>query len=151
MDPQLQSVIEQQQSQINQLLKHVQHLEGQVQHVASEVGKPVNVVVDNNNNSHKLQPKKPPVFDGKDRKHDVDTWLNQLERYFKACGVKYITDKGCVDYAVSLLEGDASVWWDNLENSAELADAQPVQYWTEFKEAIRAMYQQPNTSPNSSL
>ena len=110
-----------------------------------------------------LKPVKPSHFDGTSRDYDVDTWLSEMERYFKAAGIA-LTNERCVAFAASMLRTDASVWWENYHDvllvalgddgvaamdDASVAAENREWKWDEFKAAIRAQFQPPNVSQNA--
>ena len=145
----MEAVVQEQQQQINQLMQHVQHLQGQI---ANQQQQPINVQVQappRDNEFIRLKPAKPSTFDGKSREFDVVTWISEVERYFGAAGVNYATDVKCLPYAVSLLKGDASIWWDNYVQMSSVGDEQKISYWIELKEAIKAQFQPANVSQNA--
>jgi hypothetical protein len=93
-----------------------------------------------------LKPNKPNTYDGQ-RKHDLDSWISEVTRYFKACGIETINlSEKCVPYAVSLLRGDASIWWENHQTMIRTQELEAVDKWLPFIEAIRLQFQPANKS-----
>jgi hypothetical protein len=160
--------IQQQQLQINQLAHQIQLLEQQlieaqqnnnnqqpppvpVPPIANNtINVPAPVVTVNNvSTGNKLKPAKPSTYDGK-RKNDVDIWLNEMIRYFKACGIEnHITDLSCVPFAVSQLRSDASVWWDSLKQLFREVEESQIEYWPQFEQAIQEQFQTPNKNQDA--
>lgn len=140
---------QQQQAQINHLAQQIHLLEQQLAQAQQnnqhpQIIVPAPVVNNISSGSNKLKPAKPNTYDGK-RKNDVDTWLNEMVRYFKACGIaNYISDLSCVPFAVSQLRGDASVWWDSHKQQVHEDHEQLVEYWPEFEQSIQQQFQASN-------
>jgi hypothetical protein len=129
---QLRAIVEQQSVMVHQLQQQVSQLQQQV-HTSST-------------SSVNLKPGKPNTFNGQ-RKYDVDAWLSEVERYFKACGIlNVIADERCVPYAVTILRGDASIWWESNQIMIREEELEPVVYWYQFQDAIRTQFQAANKS-----
>lgn len=82
--------------------------------------------------SNKLRPQKPSTFNGTG---DVDGWLFQLKLYYKVCGEE--DGQKLVDFSVSLLRGNAVLWWQRL---LEDTTAQSINNMDEFSKAIKQQF-----------
>lgn len=151
---QTQHIQQLEQAQVQQAQAHqaeLQQVQAQQQQVAQQVqqvnqpAQQVHVSHGNGGNGS-LKPPKPGTFDGK-RQSDVNAWLSELVRYFRASGVDNIqTDLRCVPYAVSMLRDDASIWWESHQTMIHEQELPEVEYWVQFEQAICEQFQPPNKS-----
>ena len=72
----------------------------------------------------------PPSFKGSKDPLEVDNWLNELDRLFKAMNVR---DEQRVTLAIFMLKGDALEWW-NLQRGHKREESYlGSNLWTSFE------------------
>lgn len=80
----------------------------------------------------KVKPKEPETFEGTRNRKALNTWLLELEQYFRAAK---LSDKDRVEVASTYLRGYAQQWWQKC-----LQDQGPEEEpltWHEFKELLK--------------
>ena len=119
----LRELIEQQQQRINQL----------------EERKSNSTNSESSTRHDPVSPVKPSTFHGDRRVSSVqvESWLLQLENYFRVMKIKDETER--VDYAVSCLRDHATLWWHSALQR-EKKQQQDIS-WENFKTAVKLTYQ----------
>jgi hypothetical protein len=89
------------------------------------------------------KPSKPPSFGG-DRGESVDTWIKQVERYFR---LSDIPEEDQVEWGASFLTKNAASWFEVENQRAETAGNNLT--WITFARAIRKRFKPVNAEENA--
>ena len=93
------------------------------------------------NNSPRVKPTRPDTYSGTRNIKELDSWLFMVEQYSK---VTRLTSQETVQFAVTLLRGDAAVWWRN-HIQTYTPDLQ-ISKWNEFMNGISQEFKPVNAS-----
>ena len=116
-------------AQIAFLWDQIQHMQHNLE-VIQQNQAPIN---DPSTSTSRLKPKTPDTYNGS---YDPQTWLFQLRVYFRASNM--VDEQQMVNYGISLLRGNAALYWRQLE---ELGVADTITSLTDFGEAITSQFQ----------
>lgn len=93
--------------------------------------------------SHGVRPPKPDHYDGKRNAQAIESWLFMVKAYCNL--VPVVGEAARVEYATTLLRGDAIKWWRQLvyNRPSEVPNT-----WDDFAEALRKAFR-PRLTPQT--
>ena len=89
----------------------------------------------------RYKPRRPDTYDGKRSLGAAKNWLRECRTYFEACGDRIgVNDLPKITFAISLLRGQASLWWQAREQREAVSLEAPIDSWNDFENVVSAAF-----------
>ena len=70
-----------------------------------------------------------PVYEGSLNTEELMDWISSLDKYFD---YEEVNDKKKVNFAVTILNGHATIWWDELQTSRTRKGKSKIKQWNKW-------------------